>query len=72
MPTLPIHSHLKATCLECLVIRNYLLIPYAEFKSFRLPHLVLHANYVLILFEYLLQIYKALLSSCLLVIDSQE
>lgn len=39
--------------------QEYLLIPHAEFKSSRLPHLLLYAKYVRILFEYLLQIYKA-------------
>lgn len=41
------------------VSRKYLLIPHAEFKSSTQPHLLLHANYVLILFENLWQIYEA-------------
>ena len=58
MPTFPFHTHLKQQIWK-IVIRNHLLTPYAEFKSCRLCHLLFHANYVLILFEYLLQIYKA-------------
>lgn len=55
-PFTPIWKH---PIWKVAVIRSHVLMPYAEFQSSRPCHLLLHANYVLILFEYLLQIYKA-------------
>lgn len=55
-PFTPIRKH---RIWKVAVIRSHVLNPCAEFQSSRPSHLLLHANYVLFLFEYLLQIYKA-------------
>lgn len=72
MPTLPIHTHLKATYLECLVIRNICLF---LMQNLNLPDYLICCSMLNMYVSYLnicCKFTKPLLSFCLLVIHSQE